>query len=105
MKVITLLFFTLLSGVKANSPSADDCSLEISYSSATSNSGVIVDVRARGGSEPYYYFFFDSKNNPLTWDFKNSQYKVVNNEFPRYVKVLDSKGCMKKIELNESTNK
>jgi hypothetical protein len=105
MKVFTLLLFTLFSGVKPSLPSPDDCSIEIRYSLQTFNNVTTIDVRASGGSEPYYYFFFDKNNNPLTWDFKDSQYKVVNKEFPRYVKVLDAKGCLKKIELNESTNK
>lgn len=106
MKVFTLLFFTLVSGVNSSLAVKDDCSnLEISYTLQTSNNIVTIEVRARGGAEPYHYFFFDAKNNPLTWDFNKSEYKVDDNEFPKYVKVLDSKGCLKKIDINESTNK
>jgi len=105
MKVFTLLLFTLFYGVKPSLPAPDDCSIEIKYSLQTFNNVTTIDVNATGGSAPYFYFFFDKNNNPLTWDFKDSRYKVASNEFPKYVKVLDSKGCLKKIELNESNNK
>ena len=106
MNVILLLFLTLLPGDKPTPPESQDCSkLAITYNAQVIASSVTINVQARGGVEPYYYFFFDSRDNPLTWDFKQSNYTVKENNFPKYIKVLDSKGCIQRIEFNESTIK
>ena len=106
MNVILLLFFTLLRGDEPASPAVQDCSnLVITYSARVISSDVTINVQATGGVEPYFYFFFDSNNNPLTWDFKKSNYIVNANNSPKYIKVFDSKGCSQRIEFNESTIK
>lgn len=106
MNVILLLFLTLLPGVEPAPPGPQDCStLAITYSTQVIANDITINVQARGGIEPYFYFFFDSNNNPLTWDFKKSNYTVNDNKSPKYIKVFDSKGCSQQIEFNESTIK
>lgn len=105
MNLILLLFLTLLPGAKSNVPDPQDCSsIEITYSTKTIGGQVTIDIQAKGGTSPYYYFFFDEKNNPLSWDFKKSNFIVENSKYPKYIKVRDAEGCVKTIEFNESAN-
>jgi hypothetical protein len=106
MNVILLLFLTLLPGVKPMPPESQDCSnLTITYNTQVLAGNATINVQATGGVEPYYYFFFDSKGNPLTWEFKTSSYNVKDNNFPKFIQVLDAKSCKQRIEFNESTIK
>lgn len=108
MHLILLLFFTLLPDVDSDSLSSDDCArMEVKYEITTlnENENVKIELSVKGGTEPYYYFFFDTKNNPLSWDFKRSYYIVEKSAYPKYVKVLDAEGCTKTIEFNESANR
>lgn len=108
MHFIILLIFTLLPEVKSDSVLPDDCGkMEVKYSTTelSNNQDIKIELKVTGGSEPYYYFFFDKKNNPLNWDFKQSYCTVEKNDLPKYVKVLDSSGCTKMIDFNESANR
>jgi hypothetical protein len=64
-----------------------------------------IDLRVKGGTGPYYFIFFDENNNPLSWDFQKSFYTVGGRNYPKYAKVRDAEGCLKRIEFNESADK
>jgi len=104
MRFIALLFFTLVLDVRAGTLPTDDCSaIQISYTTQTqTDNKVKIELKVTGGKAPYYFIFFDEKNNPMSWDFDKSSFTVENNEYPKYAKVRDDKGCIKVIEFNES---
>lgn len=106
MYSIILLFFTLIPDVKSDSLRSSDCNaMEITYSATESNRKTRIELKVKGGSGPYIYIFFDEKNNPLSWDFQKSIYIVDGTGYPKYAKVRDAEGCLKRIEFNESANK
>ncbi len=108
MHFIVLLFFTLLPGVKSDPLLPDDCGkMEVKYTVTQINNSqtIKIELKVTGGSEPYFYFFFDKNNNPLTWDFKQSSCIVERADSPKFAKVLDSSGCIKMIDFNESDNR
>ena len=109
MQFAAVLFSLFILGVSpAPATLPDDCGqLKVTYSSqAGSEEGKLkIELTAKGGSEPYFYFFFDKKNNPINWDFNLNYCTVEKDKFPKYAKVLDSKGCTKTIAFNESTDR
>lgn len=107
MRLIALLFFALVLDVSAGTFPTDDCgSVQISYKTQRqTDNKVKIELKVTGGKAPYYFFFFDKNNNPMSWDFAKSTFTVENNEYPKYAKVRDAEGCLKRIEFTESANK
>lgn len=105
MHFLILVFFALLPEVKSSLP-ANDCAMEVKFSSTVTGNGgdIRIDLNVKGGTEPYYFFFFDERNNPMSWDFKQNYYVGEKNRLPKKIKVIDSGGCFEWVELNESAN-
>jgi len=102
MNVLLVMILSLLGGTGSNQ-ALDDCgSFKATYNSQVLGDKVTISVLATGGKSPYYYFFFDSNTNLLTVDVKQSSCVVKKSELPKFVRVLDSGGCSKTIELNET---
>jgi hypothetical protein len=81
--------------------------MEITYEATrlANNDRTRIELKVKGGVGPYHYFFFDGKNNPLSWDFAKSYYTVEGKGFPKYAKVRDAEGCLKRIDFNESSDR
>jgi len=105
-----LIIFLCLTLFLPDSPNqreaAADCNLEISYSTeVTASQKTKIVVSVKGGKRPYHYFFLDAKKNPLVWEFESNSLIVEKNAVPKTIKVLDSDGCYKIVDFNESLTK
>jgi hypothetical protein len=105
MHFLIALFFALVPSVETPLRSTD-CAIDAKYvkTELSNNKDVRIELNPTGGQAPYYFFFFDDKNNPMSWDFKQNYYVGDKNQLPKKIKVVDSRGCFKWIELNESVD-
>jgi hypothetical protein len=103
MNVFLFMILSLFGG-SGSDKALDDCgNLKVTYDMQALGDKVTINVQARGGKEPYFYIFFDQKNNPLTWDVKQHSCVVDKDDLPKFVNVLDSNGCSKRIDINETS--
>lgn len=72
-----------------------------------SNGDTKISLTATGGTGPYYYILFDNKGNPISWEFDKKEIivKKSSNKIPNEGKVIDSNGCIKIVEVQETKSK
>lgn len=102
MKLAVILAF-LFSGIDAHIPITDPCdnlkvTTEITHTTDGLDNGE-VEVKVEGGVGPYSYFFTNSKGYPKSFDLKNNSFKNVAQKEDLWVSVVDSKGCVVKIQI------